>query len=61
MWGFRIGSGGEVQVCCNVLDSRDMIVSNWEHALCHCSVVKWSGWRIVVSSSISKEWSVKNC
>ena len=50
-----------MQICCNVLDSKDMIVSSWEHALCHCSVVKWSGWRIVVSSSISKEWLVKNC
>ena len=53
--GLRREAGGEVHVCCNVLDSKVMIESNWEHAFCHCLVVKWSGWRVIVSSSISKE------
>ena len=50
-----MGGGGEVQICCTVLDSKFIIESNCEHALCHCFGVRWSGWRVVVSSSISKE------
>ena len=37
-----------------------MIESNWEEALCHCSKVKFSDWRISISLSISRECLVKN-
>ena len=40
MWGVKIGSGGEVQVCCNVFESSVMIESSWEHAFCHSSDVR---------------------